>query len=108
MRHEARVGLGGPVESTAVMASPHPPVDAEVARLRREGYEVEQSDEYQVVLVRHNSWTTHWLGALFGGLLGGGINPSRRTQRLYLYVDPEGGARLRLAPRATDPPDHLA
>ncbi len=90
------------------MASAHPPVDAEIARLRREGYEVEREDEDQVVLVRHNSWTTHWLGVLFGGLLGGGINSSQRTQRLYLYVDQEGGARLRLAPRATDPPDHLA
>ena len=90
------------------MTSPHPPVEAEIARLGLEGYEVEESGTDQVILIRTNSWGTHWLGALLGGLLSGGINPSPRTQRLYLFVDAEGGAQLRLAPRATNPPEHLA
>lgn len=90
------------------MASPFPAVEAEIARLGLAGYEVEEFGADQVILVRTNSWGTHWLGALLGGLLRGGINPSPRTQRLYLFVDAEGGAQLRLAPRATDPPEHLA
>jgi hypothetical protein len=90
------------------MASPHPPVEAEIARLRREGYVVEEQVEDQITLVKQRSWRSHWLGAVFAGLTGGGINPSARTQRLYLWVDRDGGARLRLAPRATNPPVHLA
>lgn len=89
------------------MASPHPPVEAEIARLRREGFEVEAQVEDQVTLVKQRTWKQHWMGALFG-VLGGGINPPPRTQRVYLWVDRDGGARIRLAPRATNPPDHLA
>ena len=90
------------------MASPHPPVDAEIARLRREGYDVEERTDLQVMLVRQNPWLTHWIGVIFGGLLTGGINPSPRKQRVYLFLDAEGGAQLRLGPRPTDPPEHLA
>ncbi len=90
------------------MASPFPSAEAEIARLRREGYEVEDRTADQVILVRTSPWTTHWLGVLFGGLLGGGINRSPRTQRIYLFVDADGGAQIRMAPRATNPPEHLA
>ena len=89
------------------MASPYPPVEAEIARLRREGYAVEEHTDAQVTLVRTNGWASHVMGVLVGGLLSGGINPSPRTQRIYLYVDEHGGARPRLVPRATDPPDRL-
>jgi hypothetical protein len=87
------------------MASPLPPVEAEIARLHREGFEVEAQVEDQVTLVKRRTWREHWLGALLGAL--GGTNPSPRTQRVYLWVDGDGGARIRLAPRATNPPDHL-
>ena len=45
------------------MTSPYPAVEGKIARLGLEGYEVEQHGTDQVILVRTNSWGTHWLGA---------------------------------------------
>lgn len=69
---------------------------AEVARLETAGFEVTRVDGRAVALLRKNSWRSHLVGAIFGGLLGGGLNPSPRTQRLWVHLLPDGGFETRL------------
>ncbi len=78
-----------------------PLVAAELARLEAEGFAVTRIDDHSVALQRHNGWDSHILGAILGGLLGGGINPSPRTQRVWVHLLPDGGCETRLyEPRA--------
>jgi hypothetical protein len=59
------------------------------------GYRVTDRTDRVITLERQNLWRVHIFGALVGGLLGGGLNRSPRTERLYLHVDERGQAEVR-------------
>lgn len=71
------------------------PVQEALDELLEAGYRVTERTDRVITLERQNPWRVHILGALLGGLLGGGLNPSPRTERLYLHVDERGSAEVR-------------
>lgn len=69
-----------------------------IAYYANEGFEVAYRIEDEVGLIRTSSWPAVIFGTVVGGI-GGGINPSPRRQRIWLHVDPEGHALVRLYAR---------
>jgi hypothetical protein len=75
-------------------------VDDEIARLNREdGYDVVSRSERLVELEQKHSW----LAVLVTGILSGSGQGLNRKNRLFLEVDEQGEAVVRLRrPSATD------
>jgi len=71
------------------------PLQEALDELLAAGYRVTERTDRVITFERRNPWRVHIFGAVLGGLLGGGLNPSPRTQRLYLQVDEHGDAEVR-------------
>jgi len=68
-------------------------VEDEIARLAAaDGYQVTAQNDRLVELERKNSW----LSVFLTGLMAGGHMGLQRRERVYLWVDDEGNAKLML------------